>query len=148
MAAAFLLTMTVGVTTVFAQSALDGAWEVTAASFNGEEAENIQPSLYLFREGYYSILSDNNDGPRPLLEEGESRSTLSDEKLREIVLPITANSGRFEVDGSSLTTTPMVAINTNFMRGGSATYEFSVSGNVLTLAFVGFDRHITLKRLD
>jgi len=137
-------------TPVSAQSDVDGVWEITAASGTNGTVENVQPSLYLFQDGYYSILSVSGNDPRPLFEEDETRGNVSLEKLQEIILPVTANSGRYEIDGITLTTTPMVAINPNFMSGGSVQWEFDVSGDVLTLEIRNdeFFLSLTLRRLN
>lgn len=116
---------------VSAQSALDGAWEVTHAA--GDSIDSTQTGLYLFQDGYYSVLHVWAEESRPLYEEGEARDNVDHEKLLAIVLPVEANSGRFEIAGSTLTMTPMVAISPNFMRGQSRSYSFSVSGDELTL---------------
>ena len=44
---------------------------------------------------------------------------------------ILANSGTYEVSGSTFTTRPMVAKNPNFMSGGSLTYTFEIDGDTL-----------------
>ena len=49
-----------------------------------------------------------------------------------------ANSGTYEVSGSSLTTRPMVAKWPNFMDGGSAWSTYRVEGGYLHLSTEGF----------
>jgi len=44
-----------------------------------------------------------------------------------------ANSGTYEVSGSTLTTRPIVAKNPNFMSGGSVTYTYEIEGDTLRL---------------
>ena len=113
------------------QTVVDGAWEVTYAV--GDSVDSNQAGLYIFQDGYYSVLHVWADAPRPLYEEGETRDNVDYEKLLSIILPVEANSGKFEIEGSTLTMTPMVAISPNFMRGQSRSYSFSVSGDELTL---------------
>jgi hypothetical protein len=45
----------------------------------------------------------------------------------------TANSGTYQVSGSTLTTRPLVAKNQEVMVGPAATREFKIDGKVLTL---------------
>lgn len=128
---ALILAWAVGGEEVAAQSALDGAWEVTYAV--GDSVNSTQAGLYIFQDGYYSVLHVWADEPRPLYEEGEARDNVDIEKLLAIVLPVEANSGRYEIEGSNLTMMPMVAISPNFMRGQSRSYSFTVSDDELTL---------------
>ncbi|MCJ7627626.1 MAG: META domain-containing protein, partial [Longimicrobiales bacterium] len=143
--------MAISAEKVTAQSELDGAWEVTHAL--ADSVESNQAGLYIFQGGYYSVLHVWNDEPRPLYEEGETRESIDHDKLLAIVLPVEGNSGRFEVEGSTLTMSPMVAISPNFMRGESKSYTFSISGDELTLRGGHIpgryeeDRVITLRRL-
>ena len=130
-AVVLLLGASISAEPLSAQSELDGAWEVTYAV--DDSVDSNQAGLYIFQGGYYSVLHVWADESRPLYEEGETRDNVDHEKLLAIVLPVEANSGRFEIDGSSLNMTPMVAISPNFMRGQTRTYAFSVSGDELTL---------------
>ena len=146
LATAFLLTITFGVTSVFAQSALDGAWEVTHAK--SDSVEYDQPGLYLFQGEYYSVLHVWSSEPRPLYEEDEGRGSVDLERLRAVVGPVEGNSGKYAIDGSTVTLTPMVAISPNFMNGGSSTYTFSINGDELTLQTEeDGGRELTLHRL-
>lgn len=116
---------------LLAQSELDGAWEVVQAV--GDSIESNQPGLYIFHGNYYSVLHVWADEARPMYEEDEDRGNVDNEKLLAIVLPVEGNSGRFTMEGSTLTMTPMVAISPNFMSGLSRIYSFSLSGDELTL---------------
>ena len=151
-AAVVLLGMAIGTEKVSGQSELDGAWEVTYAL--SDSVESNQAGLYIFQGEYYSVLHVWNNEPRPLYEEGETRESIDHDKLLAIVLPVEGNSGKFEIEGSTLTMSPLVAISPNFMRGESRTYSFSISGDELTLRggpIAGrseeVNRVITLRRL-
>jgi hypothetical protein len=126
-----------------AQSPLDGAWEVTTAQ-SGDLVSN-QAGLYIFHGQHYSVLHVWSDEARPLYEDDETRTSVDREKMDAIVGPVEGNSGRFEVDGATVTLTPLVAISPNFMSGGSSSYRFSISGDVLTLRTEG--RGLTLTRV-
>lgn len=52
--ATFVLGMVMSATPAFAQSELEGVWEVTYATFESEEA--TEPGLYIFQGEYYSVL--------------------------------------------------------------------------------------------
>jgi len=126
-----VLSLVITAETASSQTVVDGAWEVTYAV--NDSLDSNQAGLYIFQGGYYSVLHVWADAPRPLYEEGEARDNVEYEKLLSIILPVEGNSGRFQIEGSTLTMTPMVAISPNFMRGQSRSYSFSVSGDELTL---------------
>ena len=140
---------------VWAQSDLNGAWEIVEASGHNAQGdwklENVQPSLYIFMDGYYSIAQVNGNEARPLMPEGTTWDTMTEEQLSSVcsAAVFSANSGTYEVDGSSLTTKPMVAKWPNFMEGGSASHTYLVENDMLTLAQEGdgWNSTIELRRL-
>ena len=146
-----LLALGISAEKSFAQSQLDGAWEVTYAL--ADSVESNQAGLYIFQAGFYSVLHVWSNEPRPLYEDGETRESIDIDKLLAIVVPVESNSGRFEIDGSTLIMRPMVAISPNFMRGESREYSFSLSGDELTLhgglirGSLEITRALTLRRL-
>ena len=132
-----------------AQSELDGAWEVTEAKSDWSgTVENVQPGLYIFHGGYYSVLHVWDNEPRPLYEEDESRDTVSHEKLLSIVVGIEGNSGRYVVDGSTVTLSPMVAIDPNYMMGETRSYVFELDGDELILTDDSNGRVLKFRRLN
>jgi hypothetical protein len=56
-----------------------------------------------------------------------------------------ANSGIYEISGSSLTIKPIVAKWPNFMEGGSSTMTYGLEDDVLTLSFEGYLDATTIK---
>jgi len=142
-------------TPAWAQSDLNGAWEIVEASGHNDEGdwkwEAVQPSLYIFLDGYYSIALVRGTEPRPLMPEGTHWETMSAEQLRSVCSGrvFSANSGVYEASGSSLIIKPMVAKWPNFMEGGSETYTYSVEGDTLTLSYEGdtWAFGFTLRRL-
>ncbi len=125
---------------VWAQSELNGAWErfeVSGHNADGDrKLDNVQPSLYLFHDGYYSIMLVRGNEPRPLMPEGTTWDSMTEEQLRSVCsgAVFTAHSGTYEVSGSSLTTKPMIAKWPNFMEGASATYTYRVDGEWLYIS--------------
>ena len=147
-----VLSLVFAAETASSQTVVDGAWEVTYAV--DDAVDSNQAGLYIFQDGYYSVLHVWADEPRPLYEEGETRENIDYEKLLSIILPVEANSGKVEIEGSTLTMTPIVAISPNFMRGQSRSYSFSISGDELTLRGgtisdnpLEFNRVMRLRRL-
>jgi hypothetical protein len=127
---------------VHAQSQIEGVWQAEETIWEGGSdslpywAEpgtntNPEPSLYIFTKQHYSILSVR--APRTISPEGISRDELSyDQQMSEYLL-FTANAGTYEINGSTLTTRPSVALGTRFMSGGEANAEFRIDGDKLIL---------------
>jgi hypothetical protein len=64
-----------------------------------------------------------------------------------------ANSGTYEVSGSTITTRPTVAKTPNFMAGGSLSYTYRVEGDTLWLTLnppwdPDVEESFTLTRLE
>lgn len=138
-----------------AQSPVHGAWEVTSRSGVNTDgawkAENIQPSVYLFLDSHYSVTYVNGEKPRPLMADNASRASITEEEVRSMFFPFTSNAGVYEIAGNEITMDPTVALWPNFMESGTATYNFAVSGNTLTLTAsndAGLSMEIVLKRTE
>ena len=95
----------------------------------------VQPSVYLFVDGHYSMMRVTGNQPRAL---AATDSVTDAEKLAAYDSFI-ANSGKYEVADSTLTIHPVVARSPNFMSGGSDRYHFRVSGDTLWLSNTGAD---------
>jgi hypothetical protein len=65
------------------------------------------PGLIIFTGGYYSIMVVTGDKARPALPQDISKATAAE--LLAVWRPFTANSGTYEIKGSTLTTHPTVA---------------------------------------
>lgn len=143
-------------TVATAQGALEGVWKIVEASGTNAEGDwttqNVQPSLYMFMDGYYSMLLVRGDEPRPLIPEGTTWETMTLEQYRSVCSGefFSANSGTYEVDGASLIVKPVVAKWPNFMDGGSAVYTFRIEDGNLHLSqdSDGATWHATLSRLN
>jgi len=103
---------------------------------NAATNKSPQPSLYLFTGQHYSIMTVNGTAPRKDFGAPKDPSKLTDaEKIAryEAWDAFTANSGTYQVSGSSLTTRPLVAKNPGVMTGPAAMREFRIEGKTLTL---------------
>jgi hypothetical protein len=127
-----------------AQEWLNGSWVIVESWGENDQSgewqyENPQPSLFIFLDGYYSIALVRGNEPRPLMPEGATWDNMTEEQLRSVCsgAVFSANAGTYEVDGSSLTTKPMVAKWPNLMEGGSNTYVFEMEGDLLRLTSSG-----------
>jgi hypothetical protein len=117
---------------------LEGAWRVVEVTVvggpdEGTQTDTLQPSLYVFARQHYSIMYVDGAEPRPLLAEDATRAGLTEAEVRATFEPFIANSGTYQLNGSTITTNPIVAMWPNFMTGGVATYEYRVEGDTLWL---------------
>ena len=133
-----LVVLLVPMAGIAAESPLTGAWQIVEAtghdSKNGDwKTKKIQPGLFLFVDGHYSMIYVTGDKARALLPAATDRDNITEEQLRATFKPIIANSGTYTIKGSSLTTKPMVALWPNFMESGSDAYTFSIEKDMLTL---------------
>ena len=126
-----------------AESPLEGAWlAVSNVAEDGTETD-AQSGLYVFTPTHYSIMFVNTAEARPAYE-GEQQTDA--EKLANYN-SITANSGRYEIDGNILKTRAYVAKDTNYMGGwpdNETTFEFSVDGDKLTIKSISFPAAFTV----
>jgi len=120
--------------TVLAQS-LEGVWTVDEVVIGGGEDEgrhtaDVQPGRYFFVGSNYSVMFVRGWEPRTLLSEDRT----DEERLAAWSL-FTANAGRFEVQGSTVTFTPSVAKNPNSMTDNSYEGELEWDGDTFWLTF-------------
>lgn len=119
---------------------LAGTWIVTSwENADGEVNSEPQRGLFIFAVtrddgGSYSMMYVNTAEPRPRYE-GDG---LTDEEKLRAYDSLTANSGRFALEGSTLTWEAYVAKDPNYMadwgeNGQTATVE--TDGETLTLSF-------------
>lgn len=114
------------------RTALTGAWkvvEVTAA--DGKKNTKVQPSLYLFTDKHYSIMSVPGDKPRAVAKDEQK---ITDAEKIAAYDSFIANSGTYEITGATFTTHVIVARGPNFMVNGTQTYDFKVEGKTLTIS--------------
>ena len=115
-----------------------GAWEHTRVAHTNPDTswvkEELQNSLIVIGKAHYSIMFVNSDSPRKLYKD---MSNSTDEEKLEAYKTFIANSGTYEIDGESITFTPVVAKNPNYMSGESTTATFSLTEGKLRLIYTG-----------
>ena len=111
---------------------LTGAWKVTEIHATGRAPiTNPQAGLYIFTEKHYSAVRLNGTTPLP---DYPNNNVATDAQKVQAFNTIYVNSGAYMVNGNAMTTMPQVAKSGFAMVAGRKTeYEFSVSGNTLTL---------------
>ena len=104
----------------FAQtkSPVEGVWKVAEVIPVGSNTtdkptpmSNPQPGLLLFTKGYYSIVVVTGPNPRTVVEAKDSQNLTDAEKIAfyEQWRAFTANSGTYEIKGTTLTRHVLVA---------------------------------------
>ncbi len=124
-----------------ARGPLEGVWKVTEEVVTGANASTTtspQPGLFIFTRTHYSMLRVASPQPRVLFKAVDSTS---EEKVAAYDT-FTANSGTYEVAGTTLTVRPIVAKSPNFMAGGYDKYQFRVDGNTLWLTSKSTDINV------
>jgi len=128
-------------TPLLAQTKLNGAWSVVETSGHtaaGDwESDPVQPSLFIFMDGYYSVMYVSGSEARPLMADDATRENITEEQVRSVFMSFVANSGTYEISGSTVTTKPMVALWPNFMEGGSREYQHAIENGMLVLTAEG-----------
>lgn len=144
--AALLTLLTLVPATAFSQGAvspIDGVWRVTELATSGAKPStnsSPQPSLIIFARGHYSWISLGGTTPRKQAAPAAVQGQLTDaEKIAryEEWAPLTANSGTFEVSGTTITRRLLVAKNVNAMSATTPTvqqFTFKVEGQTLVLS--------------
>jgi hypothetical protein len=136
-------TLTLTVLSAFAQSkpSIQGVWRVaerTTTGPNGTTNKSPQPGLYIFTGKHYSIMSITSDKPRTPLPFAPANTKLGDAEMLALYRdwqPVIANSGTYEVKGSTLHTRPLVAKNSGAME--------SKVGQAFNMKFDGADLWLT-----
>jgi hypothetical protein len=125
---------------VFAQtkSPVEGVWkvaEVVPATSNPNEkpapVTSPQPGLLVFTKGYYSIVVVTGENPRAQVEPKDRQNLTDAEKIAfyDQWRAFAANSGTYEVKGSTITRRASVAKNAGVMtRQESISFEFKMDG--------------------
>ena len=119
---------------------IEGVWRVTEVVTTGANAvtnSSPQPSLVIFTRGHYSYLSVNGSATRPEFAPAKDPAKLTNaEKLARFEQwnPFTANSGTYDINGTTLTRRPIVAKNVTVMTSDPPVVaEFTLDGDRLVL---------------
>jgi hypothetical protein len=121
---------------------LEGVWKITEVMVTysntaGKDStitvNNPQPGLTIFTKGYYSVMAVRGSQPRAAVDPPKDPNNLTDaEKIARFTQwrTLTANSGTYEIKGSTILRHPIVAKNVDVMTQETATiYEFKLEGD-------------------
>ena len=124
-------------------SPLDGVWKVAEVITTGANAStntSPQPGLMIFSGRYYSLMTIGGDKPRPSFDPAKDPNNLTDaEKIARFEQwnELTANSGTYEIRGTTIIRHPMVAKNVTVMTPDPANppvpQAFTVKGDTMWL---------------
>ena len=133
-----VLALIVAATAVSGQSApanpLVGAWKIDSA----------QPGLYLFTKSHYSFSRIQGE-PLP---EYPSNDKATDAQKVAVFNTLYLNSGTYTVTGNMLATKAMMAKSKFAIGGAGNQYEFTITGNALTLTQKPSGAVLKLTRLE
>ena len=133
-----LLALVVAAATLSGQSApanpLMGAWKVDGA----------QPGLYIFTKQHYSFSRVQGE-PLP---DYPSNDKATDAQKVAVFNTLYLNSGTYTVTGNMLATKAMMAKSKFAIGGAGNQYEFTISGNALTLTQKPSGATLKLTRLE
>lgn len=113
-------------------TAIQGAWRIVEVVSAGQAAPTPmpQPSLYLFTGKHFSFVAVSSTTPRPNLQDP---SNVTGPDALAVWGPFMAQTGTYEVSGTTLSVKPLVAKNPGAMAGNVTTYAYELDGDVLTL---------------
>ena len=125
----------VGSVLVVAQSkpSIQGVWrvvEVTTTGPNASTNTSPQPGVYIFTAKHYSLVRDTASEVRPGIK---SAANITPAEALATLNPFFAQSGTYEISGSNLITTSIVALRppAQGKYGGTNTWSFKMQGDTL-----------------
>lgn len=136
------------------QNPLKGAWIYERVNDQGEEPiESPQPGMLLLTDTHYSLMAVSADEPRDDLSEldEEASPTQKLKAYKEAYGRFYAHSGRYEVQGDTITFRPWVAKSPDYMHASpdnAFTAVYRVEGDTLTLDIDAFETVLTLRQVD
>jgi hypothetical protein len=113
-------------------SPLKGVWRLAEYIKSGSDAATYpaQPGIYIFTDKYFSIVAISGDKPRP--EVDPSKGT--DVEILASWKPLVAQSGTYEISGTTVTMAPAVAKQTNRMGPDHKwTLTYQLDGDTLLI---------------
>lgn len=134
---AFVLTICLfaaGTLSAQSNSSIQGVWRVAEIVVTGANAVNNakpQPGLWIFTKGHYSQTIINGTQARRTVQYKAPNQPTDAEKLAryEQWQPFAANSGTYEIKGSTLTRRPIVAKNVEVQTGPPLVSEIKLEGS-------------------
>ncbi|MCG6955077.1 MAG: lipocalin-like domain-containing protein [Gemmatimonadetes bacterium] len=118
------------------RSPLEGAWRFSGletVSASGDVTETpVYENLLLFTGHHYSLAFSRGETKSPPFAD---TWVPNDEEAVARLAAIVVNTGTYEVAGTNVTTTPVFAIVPSYI-GGRADFEFSISGDTLTMTLL------------
>ena len=122
---------------------IQGVWRVAERTTTGPEGatnKNPQPGQWIFTAKHYSIVTDNSPKPRPIVESLSPTAKLTDAQMVERYrdwAPVTAQSGTYEISGTTLSLRPIAAKGSAVMTSKAGlSYQFKLDGNTLVLTSI------------
>jgi len=119
---------------------IQGVWRVAERTTTGPDGatnKNPQPGQWIFTAKHYSTVTDNSAKPRPLVEVLAPTAKLTDAQMIERYrdwAPITAQSGTYEISGTTLSLRPIAAKGSAVVTSKAGlSYQFKLDGNTLVL---------------
>jgi hypothetical protein len=114
-------------------SKLEGAWKTVEVDITGPNAvtlTNLQPGLWIFTKNHYSIMQVTSSEPRPELPQQNA----TDAQRIAAWGPFNAQSGTYEVKGTTFTLHPILDKDPAGMAPGSfSTLDFKIEGKTFTM---------------
>jgi len=113
-------------------SPLRGVWKLTAYIQNGADGTTFpaQPGIYIFTERYFSTVFISGAKPRPEADP----STATDAEILASWRPFVAQSGTYEISGTSATMHAAVAKVSDRMGGNYQwTLTYQLDGDTLLI---------------
>ena len=111
---------------------LEGAWRVAEIVVTGAGASKTaspQPGLFIFTQRHYSLMWVPGNQPRTLFK---AEDPTNEEKITAFD-SFVANTGTYELSGTTLTIRPMVARFPNCTGGAFMRFQVLAEGKTLTL---------------
>ncbi len=124
-----------------ARKPIEGVWKVTTIVVTGADASNIpnaQPGVVIFTPTYYSMMYVTGSQPRKPFN---AENPTNDEKIAAYD-SFVANTGTYDVSGTTLTLHPIVVRNPGLMAGGFDRYQMRIEGANLTLTSKSSDLNV------
>ena len=120
-----------------AQGSLQGTWKTVEIANTLPDSswtdENPLPGLFIFGKNHYSIMHAVGNPPRKLFADDRNRTDAETVAAYE---SFWANSGTYEISGSTITTRTIVAKNPNRMaENRTVEIKYKLDGDTLWLTF-------------